>query len=121
MIVKRIANFEAFQSVVESRSDVFYPLHTTHMSRVSNFAMPIVCRDATFAKRLCAHFEQSGVEVRPVIAGDMSIQPFYKKYAEPQNCPNTKIIHEQGFYFGNNAEMTDQEIEYLCTLLSYNG
>jgi CDP-6-deoxy-D-xylo-4-hexulose-3-dehydrase len=88
------------------------------MGIVSNFAMPVVGRDRAIFERYRQRFEQAGVEIRPIIAGDMTEQLFYKKYAvESASCPNTHCIHRQGFYFGNRADLAEEEVNFLCSLL----
>lgn len=117
IVKKRQRNFLQFQKAL-SQNRQFVPLSLKHMQLVSNFDMPVICGTlATFIKyknRLL----KNGVEIRPVIAGDMSRQPFFKKYFRriPQ-CPNAYFIHNFGFYFPNNAELTSREINTLCRLL----
>ncbi|HVW66377.1 MAG TPA: DegT/DnrJ/EryC1/StrS family aminotransferase [Candidatus Peribacteraceae bacterium] len=121
MISKRVSNFLRFQSAVSSRPDLYRPLAVSHMETVSNFAMPVVCTDESIAAVTRKLFEDAGVEIRPVIAGDMTRQPFYAKYCEPVYCPNADKVHQCGFYFGNNPEMTEEEIDLLCNLLTDRG
>jgi dTDP-4-amino-4,6-dideoxygalactose transaminase len=48
----------------------------------------------------------------------MTKQPFYRKYAKKSEpCPNSDVVHANGFYFGNNAELTASEVRTLCGLL----
>lgn len=118
IIAKRVANFEAFQAAVEANDD-FLPLDVSHIDKVSNFAMPVICKDGATFTQYRQKFENAGVEIRPIIAGDMTQQPFYRKYVAVQSpCENAAFIHQNGFYFGNNPEMTSQEIETLTQLLS---
>lgn len=117
IIAKRVANFKKFQTAAAANND-FLALDISHMERVSNFAMPIICKDQTIAQKYRQKFEAAEVEIRPIIAGDMTQQPFYKKYvSQPAPCPNAAFIHSHGFYFGNNPELTDLEVASLCQLL----
>ncbi len=116
----RERNFWKFQKVIEQNDD-FIPLDVSHMSLVSNFAMPLVCKDKETLEKYKQRFIKHGVEIRPVIAGDMTKQPFYKKYSgEVQNCINSDFVHKNGLYFGNNPELTDEEMSLLCNLLVKN-
>ena len=65
-------------------------------------------------------FENSGVEIRPIISGNMENQPFFKKYcsAEQGKCENAEFIHGNGFYCGNNPELTEEELNFICELIS---
>jgi CDP-6-deoxy-D-xylo-4-hexulose-3-dehydrase len=89
------------------------------MDIVSDFAMPVVAKDAATFEKYKKRFIDAQVEIRPIIAGDMSKQPFYKKYVQGnviQN-ENADFLHKNGFYFPNNPELTADEIELLCLLL----
>lgn len=117
IVAKRVANFARFHEVIQQNDD-FYHYDLSHMSVVSNFSMPVICKTAELATEYKAKFEQAEVEIRPVIAGNMTNQPFYQKYVQDTAPrPNSDLVHSNGFYFGNNPEMTDDEINTLCSLL----
>lgn len=117
IIQKRVANFQAFHTAAKANDD-FLPLNVDHMDIVSNFAMPIIGKDEAVSTKYRKRFEENEVEIRPIIAGDMTKQPFYVKYVTgPSHCPNATFIHRHGFYFGNNPEMTEDEIDTLTGLL----
>ena len=70
------------------------------------------------ARQVTKRFIDAGVEIRPVLAGDMTLQPFYTAHVGGKNyCPNAALIHAQGFYFPNNPELTKKEISYIIALL----
>lgn len=117
IVTKRAANFKRFSTAIASNSD-FYPYDVSHMGVVSNFAMPVICKTKELAEIYRARFEKANVEIRPVIAGNITKQPFYQKYVTDSGSqPNSDLVHINGFYFGNNPEMTDKEINALCNLL----
>lgn len=117
IVTKRADNFARFQDAMSKNAD-FYQYDLTHMQTVSNFAMPIVCKTPELAAAYKERFGKANVEIRPIIAGNMTKQPFYKKYvADTAIRPNAALVHTNGFYFGNNPEMTDEEINTLCSLL----
>jgi hypothetical protein len=63
-------------------------------------------------------FSGAGVEIRPMIAGNMQRQPFYKKYVqELYSLPNTDFIHECGFYCGNYPELSESDLETISSCL----
>lgn len=117
--------------IVQSRVDHFYcfhqatltnphfiPLELGHMEVVSNFSMPMIAKDREIFEYYKNKFETHRVEIRPIIAGDMTHQPFYQQYVSDRTrCPRARFIHSHGFYFGNNPEMTRDEIDYLCRLI----
>jgi CDP-6-deoxy-D-xylo-4-hexulose-3-dehydrase len=117
IVAKRVNNFQRFTKAMGENDD-FYQYDLSHMETVSNFSMPVICKTIEIAKQYKAKFNQAGVEIRPVIAGNMTKQPFYQKYIQDlAPRPNSDLVHANGFYFGNNPEMTDEEISTLCSLL----
>ena len=104
-------------AAVEQNKDLI-PLNLKHMEIISNFDMPVVAKDKKNLPKVYGKFLSADVEIRPIIAGDMALQPFYKKYlGETTDCPNARHVHDYGFYFPNNAELTDEEISFMCGLL----
>lgn len=117
IVGRRASNFARFQEAMNQNDD-FYQYNLSHMSVVSNFSMPIICKTPELAQQYREKFEAAEVETRPVIAGNMTKQPFYQKYVQDTAPrPNSDLVHANGFYFGNNPEMTDEEIQTLCDLL----
>ena len=117
IVERREKNFMEFVSAANSNPDLV-SFDFSHMGIISNFAMPVVCRDRQKFKKYIRLFKANNVEIRPVIAGDISQQPFYKKYIKKiKICKNANFIHQNGFYFGNNPELTRDEINLLKKLL----
>lgn len=114
IIQKREKNFLTIAPVLNNET-VYYPLRWQHMDIVSNFAIPVICKTKKQRDLLVQTCNQR-VEIRPIVAGDITQQPFFKKYIRKQFAlPNTRYIHTHGLYFGNNPELTKQEV---CTLLA---
>lgn len=117
IVQKRANHFQRFADALNKNED-FVSMQTNHMDLISNFAMPVVCRTKELSDVYKNAFLEADVEIRPIIAGDMTKQPFYKKYAQVfLDCPNSYFIHQKGFYFGNNPEMTEEELLQLIHLL----
>lgn len=92
------------------------------LNKTSNFAFPIICK----SKRLQEHYikkcEINKIEVRPIVGGLMTEQPFFKKYiknSQEKKCFNSKFVDQNGFYFGNNPDMTQKEINRIIKTLRY--
>ncbi len=116
-ISAREANFQRFLACLRAKSDLYEPLDPSHLERVSSFAMPVVCRQADTLAAAIARFRDAGVEVRPVIAGDITRHPFYRKHAPADRCPNASSVHEHGLYFPNRPDLRAEEVDLLCSLL----
>ena len=117
LVQKREANFNAFHELV-LRNDECIPLEVGHMDTVSNFAMPLLLKTKELFHKYKKRFEEAGVEIRPVIAGNVTKHPFYRKYGVVSaSHPNADFIHENAFYFPNNPELTEEEVALLRGLL----
>lgn len=117
MIAKREKNFRAFHAALSRCQDRYHPIDVSTMDVVSNFCMPVVCRTKAQLHACAESFRGAGVEIRPVIAGDITKHPFYKKYVGEGHCAIAANVHAHGFYFPNNADLTDHEVAFLCSLL----
>ncbi len=116
-IVKiRERNFRRVHKIIE-KNEKLIPLRFDHIDVVSCFAVPVIARDHTTAIRLKKEFTNAEVEIRPIIAGNIAKQPFYKKYAKHELMPNAEFIHTNGFYFGNHPELEEKELKLLEKLL----
>jgi CDP-6-deoxy-D-xylo-4-hexulose-3-dehydrase len=117
-IEKRERNFRRFRDAMAALADKYYPLTDAHIERVSSFAMPLVARTADILRETMERFTREGVEIRPMIAGDITLNPFWKKYDLPAtHCTGARIIHECGMYAPNNPDLTDDEVSLICSLL----
>ncbi len=121
IIAKRQKNFKTLAAAFAKRPDLFYPIRFNHIDLVSNFAFPVICRSKLIRGKMinkCA----GKIEIRPIVGGDMTHQPFYQKYMNQHNMnvnnPNATIIKEQGLYFGNNPELTTKEIEVIIRVFT---
>lgn len=117
IVSKRENNFNNFNKKIKENDD-FLPLSLSNMDLISNFAMPVVCKNHDLFLKYKNKFEVAEVEIRPIIAGDMTKQVFYKKYIKKnENYPNADFVHKNGFYFPNNPELNKSEVKLLCKLL----
>ena len=117
IVSKRQNNFKRFLKAVKNNPEIL-SLDVSHMSLVSNFAMPVIFKTKESFESYKNKFTKAEVEIRPVIAGNIAQQPFFRKHIKRQfSCPNADFIHQHGFYFGNNPEMTAAEVDLLCNLL----
>jgi len=118
IIKKRETNFKRINEIVKSNPDLF-ELDVDKLTVISNFGVPLIFKNKELFEKYKKRFENVGVEIRPIISGNMANQPFFKKYISQKriNCPNAEFIHKNGFYCGNNPEMTKEEINFICSLL----
>ncbi len=116
-IAIREKRFHKIQKIVNNNNH-FIPLEHGHIKRVSSFALPFICKTPALRDHYAKRFEDAGVEIRPIIAGNMIRQPFFKKYSSKQyELPETDIIHHCGFYCGNNPDYTNKEINIIIACI----
>lgn len=118
IVKRRQMNYRAVESVIAVNEDLVLP-RSAHMDVVSNFAIPIVAKDEKISREYRRRFEEGGVEIRPVIAGDITKQPFFRKYVRPgPACPNADLLHRQSFYIPNRPDLTSRELAIFKKLLA---
>lgn len=116
MVEKRVENFQILSEVYKNPD--FHPI-TVSMDVCSNFAFPVLCTSKELQEKYVARCEQAGIELRPIVGGSMTEQPFYTKYAPTtRTFPNAKHVHTIGFYIGNNPEMTEEDLRTMVAALS---
>ena len=114
----RDRNYKLLESIVKENPDLI-PLDRSHISLLSSFAFPVLCGEPKAREKYMSQFSGAGVEIRPMIAGNIQNQPFYRKYvAEACDLPGTEKIHECGFYCGNYPELTESDLQTLSSCLS---
>lgn len=117
-ILIRQKNYIQLESIVKNNSDLI-ALNRSHISLLSNFAFPVICKDTETRNTYISQFAGAGVEIRPVIAGNIQNQPFYQKYVSKMYAlPGTDAIHNFGFYSGNYPELTTADLQILSSCLT---
>lgn len=119
ILKKRKSNFLKMAKAIYQHDDKYHPIKYEHLDFVSNFAVPVVCRTQKIRDRLVEKCNGK-VEIRPIVGGDISRQPFFSKYMKKYAFENTnaKLVHDNGLYFGNNPELTNQEIDTIINIFT---
>lgn len=116
-IKKREGNYLKLEAISKENDELVAIKHE-HMSVVSNFSYPVICKSSEIRDHYVAQFSGAGIEIRPMIAGNIQKQPFYKKYVDiNEDLPGTELIDNNGFYFGNYPELTDSDLEVISNCL----
>ncbi|MHC1689239.1 MAG: DegT/DnrJ/EryC1/StrS family aminotransferase [Bacteroidales bacterium] len=117
-ISKRLANHTQFDAAIKANNDLIH-IVWEHIDSISPFGLIILCKTPKLRDKYLKKFMDAEVEVRPVIAGNMQNQPFYKNYVkELYALPNTDFYNNCGFYCGNYPEMRQDDIDIICACLS---
>ena len=119
IVKKRQQNFMQMAVPIYQKTNKYYPVRFSHIDILSNFAVPVLCKSKQIRDDLVKKCKGK-VEIRPIVGGDMTRQPFFSEY---ENFPphifgnsNAKLIHEQGLYFGNNQELTEREMKSIIDI-----
>lgn len=118
-IDRRENNFLKLNEVANKNNRII-PINNKKITKISNFAFPIVLKDHIKIKNVIEKYINAGVEIRPMVAGNIVNQPFYSKYvnSDTKSLTNAEYIHNHSFYFPNHPELSDDEIQYLQNLIT---
>ncbi|MEK7533170.1 MAG: DegT/DnrJ/EryC1/StrS aminotransferase family protein [Patescibacteria group bacterium] len=120
IIRKRERNFFYMAKPIYARDDLYFPIRYDHIETVSNFAVPIICRSQKIRDALVKACDRN-IEIRPVVGGDMTKQPFFSKYQKTSKksfTQNAELVHTQGLYFGNNPDLTVKEMKTIIDIFT---
>lgn len=79
----------------------------------SSFAIPFISKNRN---DIVKNLKKSNIEVRPLIAGDMSTKPMINFTTEL--LPNCKIIDKYGFYVPNHQNLTEEDIKIVTKIIN---
>lgn len=115
---QRERNYLLLEKAAASNPNLL-PLEREHLQLLSSFAFPIVCRDKKSRTDYVQRFLTAKVEVRPLIAGNIQRQPFYRKYVNRlYPTPGADLLHDCSFYCGNYPELTEKDLAVIATCLA---
>ena len=116
-IQKRLANHAQFDAAIRSNDELVHIEHG-HIDSISPFGLIVLCRTPQLREKYLQRFAEAEIEVRPVIAGNMQNQPFYRNYVKQlYELPDTDFYNDCGFYCGNFPEMTQEDVDAICSCL----
>jgi len=114
----REANFKKICSAISKNPD-FLAIDFSNLEKVSSFAIPFIAKTPELRKKYIKIFTDAGVEIRPMIAGNMQHQPFYKKYIKKvASLPGADLLHNNAFYCGNCPDYDEGEIRAIISCIN---
>lgn len=114
----REQNFHRIHEVMKNNEDLV-PFELDHISKISSFALPVLCKSKDLMEKYLTQFSGAGIEIRPMIAGNIQDQPFYKKYIHKEyDLSGTAFIDQNGFYCGNYPELTEVDLQVITSCLT---
>lgn len=113
----REANYLQLEKIIKNNDELVVLKHD-HIKVLSTFAFPVVCKSPELREKYLSQFSGAGIEIRPMIAGNIQRQPFYKKYVKQMSkLEGTDFLHDNGFYCGNYPELTSSDLETISSCL----
>lgn len=121
IVANREKTFRLFAEALYGKASFYRPFNYAHMDTASAMAFPLICTSPDVRAKVIER-ARGKVEIRPMVAGSMVFQPFFKKWQadmiEPGMCPVAAKIHEQGFYLPIYPEMTDTDKQTVIETFS---
>jgi CDP-6-deoxy-D-xylo-4-hexulose-3-dehydrase len=112
IVEKRNENYLLYHSLI---TDKTYKPELVDDTYVSNFAYPIISENI---HEIVHTMNEEGVEIRPLVCGSISEQPFWKDRFIKTSLPNAERIHKHGMYLPNNPFITKEQIEFICNIIN---
>lgn len=117
IISKRQSNFLNYSAKAILNPHI-YQYSLENMTTTSNFAFPLIFKTKDLFNKYKQLFEDNNIEIRPIISGNITEHPFFKKFDDRTwDLPNCSKIHNLGFYIPNNPELTSEEVKRITDLI----
>ncbi len=108
----RRTTYAYLREATQGLTDIGLPPHDTPA-----FAIPVVCSSPERRARCIEACRTLGIEIRPLVAGNMACQPFFQGIHDGRPLPGADLLHNCAFYMPNHPDLTDAERKDLCTAL----
>jgi len=109
-VSRREENYHLVRDVYDENPD-FITIDDAHLSKISAFAIPIICNTTELRDAYVKKFTDLGVDTRPLIGGNMQNQPFYRRNVPMQyHTPGADFLEKCAFYVGNSPDYTTDEL-----------
>lgn len=110
--ITRNKNFITYNKMIKNN---LLNMKNDNLNFISNFAYPIVNKNKD---KIVSDLIRNNVEVRPLIAGDMSQKPMWYETYGKQEFYNSQIINKYGFYIPNHHNLSEKEIIFICSIIN---
>jgi CDP-6-deoxy-D-xylo-4-hexulose-3-dehydrase len=108
----RHTNFFTYDKYL--RNEYWAPRPDTH-GIISNFAYPIIHPKRNEIQEALT---KAGIENRPLICGSIGTQPFFEERYGRVELEFADIIDRHGLYVPNHLGLTEDDIEYICSIIN---
>lgn len=79
------------------------------------FGFPVILRDADTRRALSNHLEERGIETRPIVAGNLTVQPAFRDspHRTVGSLANATAIGQTGLFIGNHPDLDDRRLDHI--------
>lgn len=79
------------------------------------FGFPVILRDAQTRQALTHHLEQRGIETRPIVAGNLTVQPAFRDspHRTVGSLANATMIGQRGLFIGNHPDLDERRLAHI--------
>ena len=110
---KRRKNFFQYQKEIDCN---VLEISERNGDYVSSFAIPVVNRRR---EEIVKSLQDNGIEVRPLIAGNMANKPMWLNENDPIKLPNCELLDSFGFYIPNHQDLTSNDINTITNIINF--
>lgn len=112
----RNKNFKIYKEICLENIDKIYLVQEEGF--VSSFAFPFIFKNKEMLKNFKRELEMHKIEYRPIVGGNLLLQPFLNKFREQNSIMvNSNIAHENGLYLGNGPHVNQHMIKTVGEIL----
>lgn len=112
VVSRRAENHRAYQSAFEKLSGFQFQKNTE--AEISSIAFCALAPSLEDRDRIGACLRESGIETRPLGGGNMSRQPFWKKFYPEMDFPVADRIMQSCFQLPNHPALSSKDIAYIA-------
>jgi CDP-6-deoxy-D-xylo-4-hexulose-3-dehydrase len=113
----RNENYKFFINLITSFNKRLLIKFEDFNNYISSFAFPLIFTKKEYLKKFVKELIRFKVEYRPVISGNLLLQPFLKKLTS-EKLNNSNFIHNNGVYLGNNQFVNKKKLLLLKDILN---
>jgi CDP-4-dehydro-6-deoxyglucose reductase, E1 len=110
----RNKNYQDFITICKKYHDELIILEVIGLS---SFVLPFFFRSKDRKVTFQDIILKAGIESRPIISGNLLLQPFLNKYYNAVDFPCADFIHTNAFYIGNNQFVNKHRLDILAVLM----
>lgn len=120
--LKKVDNFikirnSNYARFIEFCSEYKEKLILLESDGISSFSLPFIFKERVEKEQFQKLIIENEIESRPLISGNLLLQPFLKDYYDPLNFKNADFLHHNALYIGNNQFVNSERLGVLHSLM----